>query len=445
MSALLVWVVAPAAVSLGLLGGRAGKRVSVAVMGALALWLSLLAMNLPPGKPLAIGRFILLLRPHASLLGRPVDFSLPVGALLLFWWLSIGIWQIAFLGQQTPRWGAAWSGLLAAIALLALRLQSRPVEVLVMLVVGMVGWGGAALTGEDALSGLRLIAQMLWGGLGLLLSAFLLAGGSTTPLSAAVRTQALTLFGVGMALWLLVPPLHGTWQRLAGSASPSATAFTGWLWSQSALWLGLTWLEAFPTLLIPIKQSPLVGWAGATMVLLGGLSALGMAPPRRWVGPAMLTINGWHLLAFGAGGSAGLRLLLALWWPHLLTIVALGAALERWPEAVSSLDNRPWVGLLVLWSTLCLAGMPFTGSFPARLGLLFLLPPTLLLPVLLGSLAWVGPALRVFLQTFPFPWQQLRTDATLGLLAVLLLWIGLFPAWFASFWPDLLALFSLLG
>ncbi len=442
MSAFLIWVVSPAVIALGLLVVRASRRASTVILSMVSFWLAVAARWLAPGSTLSLRGLIIYVQPRTAVFGRILDFAPPADGLLFVWFLSLAFWMGGMTGVQVPRSMPAWSVLIAVGALTVLRLTSLSVGLLGLLFLLLAVLAMALALGADATGVVRLVAQTVWGGLILLFAWFVIAGGEVVPLSAQAQRQAMALLGVGLGLLLSVPPFVGGWMRAFEAAEPYGSAFLGWLWGTTVLLLALTWLDSTAWLRESGGVAPATRLGGAVLVALTGLAASATDRPGRWVAAATLSVVGWGLLSLGSGEFPAWTRFLALWWPHLIALLGLGLALSRL-EGLEALPEHPLVAMTTLVALMALAGMPFLAAFPPRLSVYLALSTDTvgLLLAFLGSVTWLVPVIRVFLQLFPFSGWALPRGAFLVFVPLVLILMGLFPALFSSLWQPLASFF----
>lgn len=360
--------------------------------------------------------------------------------------------------------GAAALLMSAHMAALVLGLETLSVAL-----YGLIGGARGRLQVEAALKYLVLAgvsSALLLFGLALLYHAAgttdllrlmaTLDSGSPWP-TAAVAGTALVLAGAAFKLALV--PLHAWAPEVYQGAPLPVTALLATL-SKGAVLALLVRLTAG----LEADQQPALLWMLAALalasMLCGNLLALKQQNLKRMLAYSSVAHMGYALLALVAGGAAGVMAVGYYLSAYVVTVLAafgvMSAVCGPGAEGADHLETyrgllwrRPALAGLLCASMLSLAGMPLTAGFAGKL---FVLAAsvgaarwTLALGLVLGSVISLYYYLRVVFTLaarpdeapLPPPGSAPRsasnertpvpTVALLAVLAVLLVWLGVYP------------------
>jgi len=344
--------------------------VGAALLGALALWVSLdepihwLGGSLKvSGSWTVLGRAFVLDDGNRA----AVSFIFLVGAFLLT--ASWAARAVAYL----PSFG------LLMIASVAASLMIRPFLYAAPLLETAAVGGCLLLVGERPQShraGLRLLTFYTVAMMALLLTGWMLGSAGVTSATELQAERVFLLLAIGLAVLLVVPPFHSWLSAGAQASDPYTLAFVLIVLQSAGLFLFLGFLDSYTWLRESVELADRLRWAGLATVVFGTLWAASQRESARWMAYAIIADVGVTLLLLGhltapayqiALGMAGSRAVgLAVW---ALGESNLGPSVGRAGER----SERRWASLASLAGASSVAGAPLTAGFPGRWAALGLL------------------------------------------------------------------------
>jgi NADH-quinone oxidoreductase subunit M len=268
--------------------------------------------------------------------------------------------------------------------------------------------------------------------------------GTAVPARAAMLLMLGLLFG--FAVKLPVVPLH-TWLPDAHTEAPTAGSvlLAGLLLKTGAYGMLRFAIPLFPTASAEI--APIMMALGAAGILYGALLAYAQTDLKRMVAYTSVSHMGFVLLGIYAGTAIALQGAILAIICHGLATGALFAIVGMIQERTGTRElsklgglwaTTPKLGGFTLFFALAALGLPGLGNFAAEFLVLlgaFTVNPVIASIAALGLVASVIYALRLMQQTMlganENAWRltdlSAREIAILGVLAVLLLWLGLHP------------------
>jgi formate hydrogenlyase subunit 3/multisubunit Na+/H+ antiporter MnhD subunit len=341
--------------------------VGAALLGALALWVSLdepiqwLGGSLKvSGSWTVLGRAFVLDDGNRA----AVSFIFLVGAFLLT--ASWAARAVAYL----PSFG------LLMIASVAASLMIRPFLYAAPLLETAAVGGCLLLVGEKPQShraGLRLLTFYTVAMMALLLTGWMLGTAGVTSATELQAERVFVLLAIGLAVLLVVPPFHSWLSAGAQASDPYTLAFVLIVLQSAGLFLFLGFLDSYSWLRESVELADRLRWAGLATVIFGTLWAASQRESARWMAYAIIADVGVTLLLLGqftapayeiALGMAGSRAVgLAVW--------ALGESNLR--RSGGQAGERRWASFASLAGASSVAGAPLTAGFPGRWAALGLL------------------------------------------------------------------------
>jgi formate hydrogenlyase subunit 3/multisubunit Na+/H+ antiporter MnhD subunit len=434
------------------------RPVATGLTVLVALLLTLLALGLPFGQPVAfLGGLVV--QDTTVVLGRSFTVEAADRLALAFMFSQAALLYLASgIADTGPAFLPASLGVLG---LLAAAQFVRPflfaaifLELAAALAVFMLveERPGETLSPRATRGALRFLVYTTLGLPFILLTGWLLEANASSPTDPTFTNQATLMLMIGFTVLLAVVPFHSWVPAIAEHAPPLAAAFVLSVFSQAVVFLLLAFLGAYPWL----NQNPIIyralTLAGGSMALLGAVFAFGQRNFGRSLGYAVLVDTGAVMLGIGLGTQAGIA-------AALTTLALRGIALPLWAVAIAQIRkaegsddfetlrgfgrrNAIAAGAVIL-GLLSLAGFPLTAGFPGRWALLRLLAqihPTAAVLLLLGivSISFVcarglSSLLALPAGTEPAPWSfppVSRASAVLYALGVtVVLVLGIFPQW----------------
>ena len=289
------------------------------------------------------------------------------------------------------------------------------------------------------------------------------------PHNVALAEPAVTLLALGFAILLGAVPFQAWLPAVAAEAPPAVTAFLiGTV--HPVLFLLLTNLfQRHPWLIADNQAFQLLTVGGLLTALVGGLLAVGQRDLGRLLAYVALNDLGCLLLGLGTASMEGLAATALQLVNRSLALVLASvglATLRRYApsDAFADLNNMarrmPLVSAGLLVGLLSLAGFPLTGGFAGRwpiYRLVYQQNPLYAIALILsggaaalgcwrGLLALLRPDAKLEWEREPIPLlQYLPTAATLLILTLLCLALGLFPQLFLPPVLKLVQGFAFLG
>ncbi len=482
MTAPILWIFVPAAVSIILFFIRSRARLVAGLGVGLCILLALLAWALPVGRPISLGPWSFLpaiqISDSFTILGRRLVLDNSDRIFLILIYLGLAFWFggsiIARAGRLFIPLGLAMGvALTAALAVEPFLYAALFIELAVLISIPLLSPPGSPVRS----SVLRYLTFQTLGMPFILLAGWLLTGVGSEPTDPALTIRITSLLGLGFALLLAIFPFHIWIPMVAQDVQPYRATFVIFVVPTVISLFALsffdqyTWLQSLPAL-----YSILI-FLGSLMVIGGGIWALLQNHVGRMFGFTIVAEIGLTLLVIGLSGRIGNEGNLAAGADVVYTItegylfaqlLPRGISLALWALAVSTWQRDPdqlgfnsLAGIsrrfpiataAVLIAQLSLAGMPLLAAFPLRIRLwtvMATISPFATIVLVVGSAALIFAGLRLLLAILrspePAAWKinETRTQQVLLILGCLmLLFIGLLPQYF---YPILINYTSLIG
>lgn len=464
MNAPILWIAAPFAAGVFVLFFLR-DRFSAWIGGTTAAILALIALIVPIDTALLIGSISIKISPAIQFFGRSFELNTADGPLLAMIYGLAALW---FFGTEASGTANRFVSLgLMIVALLTASIAVEPflyaallLEVAAMLVIPL-------LVPPYQKPGRGVVRFLIYQTLAMpfiLFSGWMLAGVEASPGDLGTTIQAGTMLGLGFAFLFAVFPLYSWIPMLMEESSPYAAGFLLWALPTFTVIFALGFLDRYTWLRTTPQIADAMLFSGVFMVASGGI----FAALQRHIG---------RILGFAAAAEAGL-LLLALGLRTnsfveiaFLTLIPRGLELSVWALALSIIKRKAYSlrfseiqGLVrkypvavasLLFAHLSMTGFPLLAGFPPRLALWQELAAqsfAVSLWVFVGLLGMLVAAVRtlaVFVMAeadAKWEWNETWTQtAMLGIGAVGLFLLGLFPQAMQPFLASLPALFEHLG
>ncbi len=464
MSAPILWILIPFIVGFLILFFL-HERISPLVAGAVATTLAFLALIFPIDTALLLGTISIKISSSVQFFGRSFALNTADGPLLAIIYGLAALW---FFGTQASGTANRFVSLgLMIVALLTASIAVEPflfaallLDMAAMLVIPL-------LVSPHQKPGRGIIRFLIYQTLAMpfiLFSGWMLAGVEASPGDIGSTAQAGAMLGLGFAFLLAVFPLYNWIPMLTEEASPYATGFLLWALPTFTVIFALGFLDRYTWLRSSPQLSSAIQFAGVLMVASGGLFASQQKHIGRIMGYASIAETGLLVLAMGLKSTEIVNITFLLLIPRGLELAVWALALSIIKRKVYSLRFSEVQGLArkypVAVATLVLAhlsmtGFPLLAGFPPRAALWQELAGqslTISFWVFLGLIGLLIAAFRtlaVFVMAEENRAWELNESwvqtTMLGLGAIGLFILGMFPQVLQPFLINLPALFDHLG
>lgn len=464
MSAPIIWIVIPFVAGFLILFFL-DRRLSSLVGGIVSMSLSLIALIFPIDTALLLGSISLKISSSMQFFGRSFVLNTADGPLIVIIYGLAALW---FLGTETSGTANRFVALgLMIVALLTASIAVEPflfaallLAMAAMLVIPLL----VPIYQKPGRGVIRFLIYQTLAMPFILFSGWMLAGVEASPGAIGSTIQAGTVLGLGFAFLLGVFPLYNWIPTLMEEASPYVTGFLLWALPTFTVIFALGFLDRYVWLWTSPQLSSAIQFAGVFMVASGGLFAFQQKHIGRIMGYAAITETGLLILALGLKSSEivnttfllliprGLELAI---WALALSIIKRKSYSLRFNEIQGLAREYPVTVAALALAHLSMVGFPLLAGFPPRLALwqeLTRQSPAIPFWVFLGLLGLFGALIRT-LSVFVMaeenkPWElnESWTQVTmLGLGAIGLFILGIFPQVLQPFIVNLPALFNHLG
>ncbi len=416
MSAPILWIFFPAAISVVLFLVKQRTRLT-SILGAItALLLAGLAWKMPLAEIITLGPLSFSFSASLAVLGRQLVLDANLRPILTLIYLIAAFW---FGGAHSARAGSYFVPLgMGIVALLTAALAVKPFLYAALLIQIAVFFSVPLLSSPGKPVGrgiLRFLSFQTVGAPFILFTGWLITGAEAVPGGTDSFLRAIIPLGLGFSFLLAVFPFNTWVPMLAEESHPYAAAFILFLLPGIISLFGLSFFESYAWM----RNSPLIfivlRLAGTLMVVTGGILAGFQNHLGRMLGYAVTVEIGLSLLAIGihrginigaSGFSPSLAIFFALFLSRGLALGIWGLGLSVIRERSSSMDFQdvqgqgrklPIAAAGVILAHFSIAGLPLLVGFPPRLALLGELgniSPVITFWVLVGFLGLMGGGLR---------------------------------------------------
>ena len=416
MSAPVLWIFFPAAVSVVLFVLKQRPRLTSILGAMIALLLAGLAWKLPLADAISLGPLSFNFSSSLDVLGRQLVLEANTRPILAMIYLIAAFW---LGGAYSARAGTYFVPLgMGIVALLTATLAVKPFlyAALLIQIAVFISIPLLAVPGKPVGRGiLRFLSFQTVGTPFILFTGWLITGAEAVPGDTTSFLRTIIPLGLGFSFLLAVFPFHTWVPMLSEESHPYAAAFILYLLPGIISLFGLSFFESYAWM----RSSPVIftvlRLAGTLMVITGGLLAGFQNNLGRMLGYAVIVDIGLSFLAIGihqginigaAGFSSSLAIFFALFLSRGLALGVWGLGLSAIRERSSSMffqdvqgqgRKLPVAAAGVILAHFSLAGLPLLVGFPPRLALLGelgRLSPLITFWVLVGCLGLLAGGLR---------------------------------------------------
>jgi formate hydrogenlyase subunit 3/multisubunit Na+/H+ antiporter MnhD subunit len=460
----LIWIVSPIVVG-GLLLLVGNQRVLSLAGGLVALLLALAGQFIPIAEALQIGNFSFKIDPSLVVLGRVMAIGPLEGSLLALIYGGAALWFFGAEASGTATRivppGFIIIGLMVgSIAVEPFLFAALFIEMAILLAIPM-------LTSIYKPPGRGIVRFLIYQTLAMpfiLLAGWLLGGVEASPGDIALAAQSASILGLGFAFLLAIFPLYNWIPMLMEEASPFTVGFLLWILPTITLIFGAGFLDRYSWMRSSEQVLLALRTAGLLMIATGGVWAAFQRHLGRILAYSSIAETGFSLLALSLDSRIGIPILFLLipartlslaLWALALTVLKGQAATLTFRESQGVLRRTPFAGVGILLATLSAGAFPLLAGFPARFALWEAVSR-----VSIGAALWMGVgiigllfgAFRSFAaisMAEEYTGWESRENPTqrimLGLGAIGLFILGLFPQTVQFFLSDIPLMFEHLG
>ena len=464
MNAPMIWIIVPAFIGI-LLMLVANQRALSVIGGLTAVVLALTAQFIPIEEAFGVGILSFRIESSLNVLGRSLQIQAQEGTLLALIYGAAALWFFGAEAAGTARKlvpvGLMITALMvAAIAVEPFLFAALFIEMTVLLSVPML----TSLYTPPGKGVLRFLIYQTLAMPFLLLSGWLLAGVEASPGNLTLAAQSASILGLGFAFLFAIFPLYSWIPMLLEEAPPFTVGFLLWLIPTITVIFGAGFIDRYSWLRSSPQLTTTLQFAGAVMVVTGGLWAAFQRHIGRIMAYGAIAETGFSLLALSLDLRFGASVL-------FLLLPARALALAVWSLSLSILKNNsetmrfrsvrgmirafPFASAGLVIASLSTSGFPLLAGFPARLALW-----DLLARASLGTALWMGIGIAgLFVTSFRTlavlsmadeytSWgvgEDRLQGIMLGLGVIGLFILGIFPQTLQYFLADLPGMFEHLG
>ncbi|GAB4470653.1 MAG: proton-conducting transporter membrane subunit [Anaerolineales bacterium] len=462
MSAPILWIVLPIAVSGGLILLARWRRISVLIGSTLATTLAFAAWLLPVGKSIPVGILVLELQPSLTLFGRRFLVENSDRPLIVVINLTLAFWFIGSASTQVRSLFIPLGLTIGAVLTAAVLVQPLYYGAILLLLAAMLSIVLFVSEGRQVNLGIKRywvfqsVAMPL-----LLLGGWLVSGTEAIPADLSEASFIYFLFLIAFSLLLSAIPFQSWLPAVSQEVNPYAFSFAFFSTSFSTLLFVIALLGQYPWLFSSSWMVVFFSFQGFLMSLLGGVGAGYSRHLGKWMGYALIKEMGvcFLILGLGMGSSQSNTFLTILYMqvlPRGVALALLAYTLNIFRLNGGSLGlqdlagigrHYPFATIAFFVATLTLVGFPLTASFPIHLLVWqgwFQQYPPIAFSAIMGSIGVLIGGLRAMavlvrgesMQS----WTSNESRQQIVLLmasAIILLLFGVFPQWFLSLLFDL--------
>jgi formate hydrogenlyase subunit 3/multisubunit Na+/H+ antiporter MnhD subunit len=447
MSAPILWIVFPLALSVMLLFFLQYPRL-IKTIGILAsLVLALIAIIQPIGNVLHIGSLVLDISPTFLIFGRSLVLEDADRFALSLVYTSLFLFLIAMDTKNTP---AKFVPLAMAISsVLVSALAVRPflyaavlMEMAVLLIILMV-----REKQDQPVNGIiRFLIYLTLAMPSILFAGWLLGSSQAAVTIEAKMVSALVFLLFGFMIWLAVFPFHSWLPQFSRAVDPYMFSFIFSIIPVITLLVIMKYISSLLWLRSSSYLSPALATVGVIMIVTTGMFASVEKELKRFLAYTVLFETGFALTLLSLRSAAGVQLLYESFIPRIFSLALLGFSLKVLFSQGVNLTTDGMRGLIrrmplatigALVSLLSILGMPIFASFPFRLeamNLLSLASRDNVLWIIAGVIGMLIGTIRIFVQAAQptgEKWEineKISQVLIIGFGIVLLIVMGLFPA-----------------
>jgi formate hydrogenlyase subunit 3/multisubunit Na+/H+ antiporter MnhD subunit len=447
MSAPILWIVFPLALSVMLLFFLQYPRL-IKTIGILAsLVLALIAIIQPIGNVLHIGSLVLDISPTFLIFGRSLVLEDADRFALSLVYTSLFLFLIVMDTKSTP---AKFVPLAMAISsVLVSALAVRPflyaailMEMAVLLIILMV-----REKQDQPVDGIiRFLIYLTLAMPSILFAGWLLGSSQAAVTIEAKMVSALVFLLFGFMIWLAVFPFHSWLPQFSRAVDPYMFSFIFSIIPVITLLVIMKYISSLLWLRSSSYLSPALATVGVIMIVTTGMFASVEKELKRFLAYTVLFETGFALTLLSLRSAAGVQLLYESFIPRIFSLALLGFSLKVLFSQGVNLTTDGMRGLIrrmplatigALVSLLSILGMPIFASFPFRLeamNLLSLASRDNVLWIIAGVIGMLIGTIRIFVQAAQptgEKWEineKISQVLIIGFGIVLLIVMGLYPA-----------------
>ncbi|HSM71166.1 MAG TPA: proton-conducting transporter membrane subunit, partial [Anaerolineales bacterium] len=378
MNAPMIWIIVPAFIGI-LLMLVANQRALSVIGGLTAVVLALTAQFIPIEEAFGVGILSFRIESSLNVLGRSLQIQAQEGTLLALIYGAAALWFFGAEAAGTARKlvpvGLMITALMvAAIAVEPFLFAALFIEMTVLLSVPML----TSLYTPPGKGVLRFLIYQTLAMPFLLLSGWLLAGVEASPGNLTLAAQSASILGLGFAFLFAIFPLYSWIPMLLEEAPPFTVGFLLWLIPTITVIFGVGFIDRYSWLRSSPQLTTTLQFAGAVMVVTGGLWAAFQRHIGRIMAYGAIAETGFSLLALSLDLRFGASVL-------FLLLPARALALAVWSLSLSILKNNsetmrfrsvrgmirafPFASAGLVIASLSTSGFPLLAGVPARLAL----------------------------------------------------------------------------
>jgi len=378
MSAPLIWIILPAALSIPAMLIRSQRLLSI-LGGSLAVSLALVAFVIPIDQALQIGNLSLKIAPDFNILGRSLILDPADGSLLAIFYGLVAMWffggEVTGTAHRLVPFGLIVTSLLvASIAVEPFLYAAILIEMAVLLAIPLM----LPLNQAPGPGVMRFLIYQTLGMPFILFAGWLLAGVEASPGDLTLAVQSATILGLGFAFLLALFPLYTWLPMLAEEVSPYILGFLFWVLPTTTIIFGMGFLDRYTWLRTSEQLSQIMSVGGLLMVVTGGLWSAFQRHLGRQMAYAVIAEIGFSLLAFTLPHDKAVETVFLLIIPRSLALLVWAMSLTRMKDHVQPMRFGAVQGLArsypitaagLILAHFSVAGFPLLAGFPIRLAL----------------------------------------------------------------------------
>lgn len=446
MSAPIVWIVFPLALSVVLLFFLQYPRL-VKTIGILSsLVLALVAIIQPIGNVLHFGSLVLDISPTFLVFGRSLVLENADRFALSLVYASLFMFLVVMDTKSTPAKFvpfamAVSSVLVGALAVRPFLYAAVLMEMAVLLIILMV-----REKQDQPVSGIiRFLIYLTLAIPSILFAGWLLGSSQAAATVETKMLSALIFLLFGFMIWLAVFPFHSWLPQFSRAVDPYMFSFIFSIIPVITLLVIMKYISSLLWLRSSEYLSPALATVGVIMIVTTGMFASVEKELKRFLAYTVLLETGFALTLLSLRSSAGVQLLYEGFIPRIFSLALLGFSLkvlvshgvDLTLDGMRGVVRRmPLATMGVLVSLLSILGMPILASFPFRLEGLNLLSISSrgnVLWITVGVIGMLIGVIRIFVQA-AYPtgekWEireKIFQVLIIGFGIVIMVVMGLFP------------------
>jgi len=446
MSAPLVWIVIPLALSAVMLAFLQNPRLLKTLGILVSLILTLIAIIQPIGNVLRVGSVVVDISPEFNILGRTLllensdRFALSlVYACLLVYLIVMDTKSVP--AKFVPLSISITSVLISALAVRPFLYAAVLMELAVLLIILMV-----REKQDQPVSGIiRFLIYLTLAMPSILFAGWLIGGSQAEATIETKMMSAVAFLLFGFIIWLAVFPFHSWLPQFSQAVNPFMFSFIFSVIPVITLLVIMRYISSLLWLKSSEFLSPALMTIGLIMIVTTGLFSSVEKDLKRFLAYAVLLETGFALTMLSLQSSEGVELLYESFVPRILSLGLFGYSLSVLRNSGINFSHDGMRGMLrrfpfatvgVLTSLLSILGVPIFAAFPIRLEVMNLLSQTSqsnVLWIIAGLIGGLVGTIRTFAQvafSVGEKWEineKISQVIVIGIAVVILMLMGLFP------------------